>query len=68
MNFQMRLAALTFLVDMVYRHKSSFVNETINKLIDICINDNEPVVRYYVASQLSLKPPLCLILGLVLFR
>ncbi|CAG9538255.1 unnamed protein product [Cercopithifilaria johnstoni] len=60
----MRLAALTFLVDMVYRHKSpSFVGDVINRLIDLCINDNEPVVRYYVASQLSLKPPLCIILG-----
>ncbi|VDK88724.1 unnamed protein product [Litomosoides sigmodontis] len=64
MYIPMRLAALTFLVDMVYRHKSpSFVNEVISRLIDICISDNEPVVRYYVASQLSLKPPLCIILG-----
>ncbi|KAL4001961.1 Peptidase M1 family protein [Acanthocheilonema viteae] len=59
----MRLAALTFLVDMVYRHKSPFVSEVIYRLIDLCISDNEPVVRYYVASQLSLKPPLCIILG-----
>lgn len=60
----MRLAALTFLVDMVYRYKSPFsVDEVTSKLIDICISDPEPVVRYYVASLLSIKPPLCIILG-----
>ncbi|VDN90247.1 unnamed protein product [Brugia pahangi] len=64
MYVPMRLAALTFLIDMVYRHKSpSFVSEVTNKLIDLCFSDPEPVVRYYIASQLSLKPPLCIILG-----
>ncbi|KAM3724314.1 Transcription initiation factor TFIID subunit [Dirofilaria immitis] len=60
----MRLAALTFLIDMVYRYKSpSFVHEVVIKLIDLSISDHEPVVRYYIATQLSLKPPLCVILG-----
>uniref|UniRef100_A0A915PKF7 Transcription initiation factor TFIID subunit 2 n=1 Tax=Setaria digitata TaxID=48799 RepID=A0A915PKF7_9BILA len=62
--YHMRLAALTFLIDMVYRYKSPpIVNDVINKLFDLCMNDDEPIVRYYVASQLSLKPPLCIILG-----
>lgn len=63
---QMRLAALTFLIDMVYRHKSPpLISEVINRLIEISITDEEPVVRYYVASQFSIKPPLCVVLGFV---
>uniref|UniRef100_A0A183CYK8 Transcription initiation factor TFIID 150 kDa subunit n=1 Tax=Gongylonema pulchrum TaxID=637853 RepID=A0A183CYK8_9BILA len=59
----MRLAALTFLIDMVYRFKSfPFISDVISRLIDVSIKDEEPAVRYYVTTQLSLKPPLCLIL------
>ncbi|VDN05542.1 unnamed protein product [Thelazia callipaeda] len=60
----MRHAAFTFLVDMVYRFKTPpFIGENINRLIDTCLNDQEASVRYYIASQLLLKPPLCITLG-----
>lgn len=63
---QVRLAALTFLVDMVHRKKTKFVGEVLNRLLDMSLNDLMPAVRYHIAKQLSLKAPLCAVIGLVL--
>uniref|UniRef100_A0A0N5A862 Transcription initiation factor TFIID subunit 2 n=1 Tax=Syphacia muris TaxID=451379 RepID=A0A0N5A862_9BILA len=53
----LRLAALGCLVDMVHNCKISGCFEILSNLLDTCVNDVEPAVRYHLATLLCSEPP-----------
>ncbi|VDD94445.1 unnamed protein product [Enterobius vermicularis] len=55
--YQLRLTALGCLVDIVHNAKTPDAFVTLSRLIDMCVDDKEPAVRYHLATLLCIQPP-----------